>query len=179
MITINERQLAAIIGKELTSTDTLFWNPDDLPKALIALRALLTLNPDHSYFINGQVMPHWLYLGIAGVVTASSCNSINDKTELARKAIKWYLANHEKEVHNERETEIAKSLKSIEDRLAGILVKVGMEVCSMNHLFWTRTDPEVRKELFQKCWEAGVKRMQRKLRDDEEQLRDKMRTQKK
>ena len=100
------------------------------------------------------------------------------KTELARKAIQWYLANHEKLVNEERDAAVVQSLKSIEDRLAGIMVKVGIEVCSMNHLFWTRTDEDVRKQLFAECWSAGVKRMKNKLKPDEEALRGEMRTQK-
>ena len=97
------------------------------------------------------------------------------KTELARKAIQYYIANHEKELVDEKEGPIAQSLKSIEDRLAGILVKVGIEVCSMNHLMWTRSDPEIREELFAECRSAGVKQMKNKLNKDEEGLREKVR----
>jgi len=97
------------------------------------------------------------------------------KTEMARKAIQFYLANSEKAHVEEKEGPIAESLKSIEDRLAGLLAKVGTEVFSMSHLMWTRTDPDVRKELFAECWAAGVKRMKTKLNKDEEGLRDGMR----
>lgn len=94
------------------------------------------------------------------------------KTEIARKAITWYVENHEQLLNEERDTVIEKRLRTMENRMAGLIVKLGFEMCSMNHLFWTRTDPEVRKELFSECYAAGVKRFNRKLTEDEEQVKE-------
>lgn len=94
------------------------------------------------------------------------------KTETARKAITWYVENHEKLLNEEKDTVIEQRLKKMEDRMAGLIVKLGFEMCSMNHLFWTRTDPEVRRELFAECYAAGVKRFNRKLTESEEGVKE-------
>lgn len=94
------------------------------------------------------------------------------KTEIAREAITRYVESYENQVNEERDTVLEQRLKKMEDRMAGIMVKLGIEICSMNHLFWTRTEPEVRKRLFQECYAAGVKRFKNKLKDNEERLRE-------
>ena len=100
------------------------------------------------------------------------------KSEIARRAITWYVQNQEQEKNNERDSVVEQRLKKMEDRIAKLLVKVGIEVCSQGHLFWTRTDRESRKELFTECYAAGVKRMKNKLQSEEEQLVDEFKSKK-
>jgi len=93
------------------------------------------------------------------------------KTEIARKAILEYMERKEKGVTDERESKVEARLRKMEDRLAGILVKLGIGIFKMDHLFWMRTDKEVRRELFKECYVAGVRRMREKLSKQEEELR--------
>ena len=67
MLTITDRQLAGIIGKQPKPDGRIFWSPEDLPAITIALRALLTLDHD-SYLVDSETMPHWLHLAIASTV---------------------------------------------------------------------------------------------------------------
>ena len=100
------------------------------------------------------------------------------KSELARKAITWYVENQELLLSNERDSALEQRLKKMENRIASLLVKVGIEVCSQGHLFWTRTEKEIRRELFKDCYAAGVRRMKNKLKDDEDQLVSEFKSQK-
>lgn len=93
------------------------------------------------------------------------------KTEIARKAILDYMERREKAVSDERESKLEARLRKMEDRIAGLLVKLGIGIYKMDHLFWTRADKEIRRELFKECYVAGVRRMREKLSQDEEALR--------
>lgn len=93
------------------------------------------------------------------------------RSEMVRKAIQYYIANHEKLRKEPEESELEKRLRKMEDRIAGILVKLGIGVFKLDHLFWLRSDKEIRRELFKDCYVAGVRRMREKLNKDEEELR--------
>ena len=60
MITLNDLQLAEIIGKEVTD-NKVYWLPQDLPQVRIALRAFKMAHQSESFFIDAK-MPYWLYL---------------------------------------------------------------------------------------------------------------------
>lgn len=93
------------------------------------------------------------------------------KTEVAREAILWYMKAKEQEMLDARETALEKRLRKMEDRMAGLLVKLGVGVYGLEHLFWTRTDEGVRKKLFEECYVAGVRKVKTKLRPEEEDLK--------
>jgi len=93
------------------------------------------------------------------------------KTEVAREAILYYMGAKEAEAINERESELEQRFHKMENRLAGLLVKLGVGIYGLEHLFWTRTDDEVRKKLFHECYVSGVRKMHDKLKPEEEDLR--------
>jgi len=93
------------------------------------------------------------------------------RSEMVRKAIQFYVSNHEKQKREPEESILDKRLKRMEDRIAGLLVKLGIGVYKLDHLFWLRSDKEIRRELFKDCYVAGVRRMREKLNKDEEELR--------
>ena len=93
------------------------------------------------------------------------------KTEVARKAILEYMMQREQVMTDERESKLVARVKHMEDRLAGLLVKLGIGIYKLDHLFFLRTDKEMRRELFKECYVAGVRRMRDKLSKDEEDLR--------
>lgn len=94
------------------------------------------------------------------------------KTEIARKAILEYMERKEKGIADERESKLEARMRKMEDRLAGILVKLGIGIFKMDHLFWMRSDKEIRRELFKECYVAGVRRMRERLSKQEEDLRE-------
>jgi mRNA-degrading endonuclease toxin of MazEF toxin-antitoxin module len=70
MVTLTDKQLAEIIGKETAVEGRISWQCDDLPEVKIALRALAltAADTDNSFFIDG-VMPYWLYLTILAALS--------------------------------------------------------------------------------------------------------------
>ena len=70
MITLNDLQLAEIIGKEVTD-NKVYWLPQDLPQVRIALRAFKMAHQSESFFIDAK-MPYWLYLGIMSALAPNA-----------------------------------------------------------------------------------------------------------
>ncbi len=56
--------------------------------------------------------------------------------------------------------------------MAGLLVKQGIAIFALEHLFLTRTNPEERTKLFSECYLNGVKKMRTNLQPAEEALRE-------
>jgi hypothetical protein len=93
------------------------------------------------------------------------------KTELARDAILHYMRSRETDLTDERDSLLEKRLKKMEDRIASLLVKVGLDTATLYALFWTRSERETRRELFQDCYAMAVKRMKKRLGEQGEQLK--------
>jgi len=93
------------------------------------------------------------------------------KTEVARDAILYYMKTKEAERLDEHQAAIEKRFHKMENRLAGLLVKLGVGIYGLEHLFWTRTDDDIRKKLFHECYVSGVRKMHDKLKPEEEDLR--------
>ena len=64
----------------------------------------------------------------------------------------------------ERDQDIAEALKSMENRFAVLLVRLGIDLESLYALCWTLTSnrPD-RHEMFEKCYAVGVDRFRRRL----------------
>lgn len=90
------------------------------------------------------------------------------KTEIARDAILHFMKIRESERKDEHQDALEKRLHKLENRLAGILVKQGIAISALEHLFWSRTDPDVRPKLFSECYLNGVKGMRSKLQPEED-----------
>ncbi len=68
MITLTDRQLAEIIGKEPTNDDKIYWSSQDLAQVKIALRALQMTARNETFLID-SVLPYWLYVGIIAALS--------------------------------------------------------------------------------------------------------------
>jgi hypothetical protein len=93
------------------------------------------------------------------------------KTELARDAILHYMRIREAGITDERDNVLEKRLKKMEDRIASLLVKVGLDTATLYALLWTRSDRDTRQELFQECYAMAVKRMKKRLSEQGEHLK--------
>lgn len=86
------------------------------------------------------------------------------KTEVAREAILRYLDDLERGQSDARDTKIEKRLKAIEDRYAGLLVRVGLDVGTLVALMSSRIqDPKQRRDLMDNCYRTSVKHFNKKL----------------
>lgn len=63
MVTLTDKQLAEVIGKEVSAEGRIYWKYEDLPEIRAALRAMRLTSADGSFLIDGT-MPYWLYLAI-------------------------------------------------------------------------------------------------------------------
>jgi hypothetical protein len=71
----------------------------------------------------------------------------------------------------ERDKVIADALKSIENRFALLLVRLGVDLESLYALAWSLTAEQPdQREVFEKCAQVGVQRFRRKLRPVEKDM---------
>ena len=65
----------------------------------------------------------------------------------------------------ERDKLIVDGLKSVENRFATLLVRIGIDLESLYALAWSLTAEQPdREEMFEKCYQVGVKRFRRKMK---------------
>ena len=93
------------------------------------------------------------------------------RSELAREALRWFMANHERARQEKTETPLERRLKKMEDRLAGLMVKNGLDIGTMYALMWSRTDETTRKALFKEMRVRAIKRMKEQLSPEEQELK--------
>lgn len=73
----------------------------------------------------------------------------------------------------ERDRLIVDALKSMENRFAILIVRMGIDLESLYALAWSLTAEQPdREEMFQKCYEVGVKRWKRKMKALEKSMAD-------
>ena len=93
------------------------------------------------------------------------------QNDLVRDALLEYIDPNKKARAADRE--VVEALKSIENRFAVLLVRLGVDLNSMYALAWALTDEQPdREELFEKCYETGITRFRRKLRGLEKDMVD-------
>lgn len=92
------------------------------------------------------------------------------KTELAREAIRFYMDQKENKILDERESAVEQRIKKMEDRIAKLIVKVGLDVGTLHQLFWSRSDKDGRDQLFTECYISAVQRLKNKLSNQEDEL---------
>jgi hypothetical protein len=89
------------------------------------------------------------------------------RTQLARDAILFYLDNCEQAQEDtlfaERDKLIVQSIKSLENRLAGILVRMGIDIEALYAAAWAHSPKETRDKLFERCYQIGAQRFNRRL----------------
>ncbi len=95
------------------------------------------------------------------------------KTELAREAIRYYMDHRENALLTDRESAVEQRIKKMEDRIAKLIVKVGLDVGTLHQLFWSRSDEDGRDELFTECYISAIRRLKNKLSSQEQELVDK------
>lgn len=73
----------------------------------------------------------------------------------------------------ERDKLITDAIRAMENRFATLIVRLGIDVESLYALAWSLTAEQPdRQEMFEKCYDAGVKRFRRKLRGLEKNMVD-------
>lgn len=84
-------------------------------------------------------------------------------SEIVREAVRRYLDQCDEEVIEFQETKIERRLKRLEDRLASLLARLGMDIGIVYNFLWHQSDPETRRQLFDKCYKDARARLANKL----------------
>ena len=92
---------------------------------------------------------------------ARSCGQT--KSEFGRRAILASIEAAGRKESTERDSQVAHSLKRIEDRLAKLVVNVAIDAGTIRNVLWERTNPQVREQLFCAARTWAVKRLRESI----------------
>lgn len=93
------------------------------------------------------------------------------RSEMAREALRWFMANYQRARQEKIETPLERRLRKMEDRIAALLVRNGLDIGTMYALMWSRTDEATRKALFKEMRVRAIKRMKEQLTPEEQDLK--------
>src|SRR6185437_12387566 len=71
------------------------------------------------------------------------------KSEFAREAIRAALDSVDRQKSIEKETEVARAIGHLENRLAGLIAKLAIVSGTVHNVLWQRTHPNDREHLFE------------------------------
>lgn len=83
--------------------------------------------------------------------------------ELARAAILRYMDSKQTRDEEQRDSKLEHRLKKIEDRYAGLIVRIGVDVGTMMALLSSQIEPAKRRQIMDSAYRASVERFRRKL----------------
>lgn len=96
------------------------------------------------------------------------------KSEVVREAVLWYL-DHKKELANrDRETQIAKEIKAMTDRVCGMLARQGAALGTLYELTWMSLPNEDAREQFRAAVTTAKQKMRNRLEKDERDLAEQL-----
>lgn len=84
------------------------------------------------------------------------------RTEVAREALRYYIAHQEELEEEQRDSKLERRLKKIEDRLAGIMARVGIDVGVIYTLMWRNMPPDRREDQLKSAYTQAVDRLKKK-----------------
>jgi predicted DNA-binding protein len=96
------------------------------------------------------------------------------KSELARRGIQLLLESEADKENQERDSEIAKALKRMEDRIASLIARTAIDVGTIYQVLWHRSDPAKRQNLFVSARTQAINRLRQKLVGEEVEIKRKL-----
>lgn len=96
------------------------------------------------------------------------------KAEIAREAIRWYLDHYESRREEEKQSELAKTIETMTERICGMLARQGAEVGTLYELAWqTHVDNKV-EQRFVEAANTVKTNMRKRLKEDEQRVAEAM-----
>ena len=89
------------------------------------------------------------------------------QTEIVRRAIIEMLDRQEQGIAGEIKDKLAERLKKMEDRMAGLIARVNLDVGTIYQVMWIRSDPEKRDKLWDTARRYSAERASKKLKGAE------------
>lgn len=103
-----------------------------------------------------------------------AASSKRSKADIAREAIRWYLNNRERIANQQQEDQLSVTLKSMTDRICGMLARQSAQVGTLFELAWqTHVENEI-EDRFHDAANHVKQKMRKRLTDDERAIAEKM-----
>lgn len=96
------------------------------------------------------------------------------KSEIAREAIRWYLDSLEEHKARRQESELSKNVKSMTDRICGMLARQGAQTGTLYELAWQNHVENKMQERFVAASNLVKGKMRKRLEDDEKAIAERM-----
>lgn len=96
------------------------------------------------------------------------------KSEVVREAVLWYLEHKEEQANRDRETQIAREIKAMTDRVCGMLARQGAALGTLYELTWMSLPNEDAKEQFRAAVTTAKQKMRNRLEKDERDLAEQL-----
>jgi len=92
------------------------------------------------------------------------------KSATAREAIHWYIANHHRFKENKNETELTQSIKSMTDRICGMLARQGTQTGTLFELAWQNHVENNMQDRFVAATNTVKSNLRKRLEQDEKDI---------
>jgi len=96
------------------------------------------------------------------------------KSEVAREAIRWYLDNLDERKLGKHDSELSKNIKSMTDRICGMLARQGAQTGTLYELAWQNHAENKMQERFIAAANHVKGKMRKRLEDDEKAIAERM-----
>jgi hypothetical protein len=96
------------------------------------------------------------------------------RAAIAREAIRWYLDNLEQIRESKTESEISRSIKSMTDRICGMLARQGAQTGTLFELTWQNHVENKIEDRFVAATNLVKSKMRKRLEDDEKAIAERM-----
>ncbi len=101
----------------------------------------------------------------------SVCKQKNlTRSEIAREAIRWYLDNQDGLRANKSQTELAQSIKSMTDRICGMLARQGTQTGTLFELAWQNHVENNMQDRFVAATNTVKSNLRKRLEQDEKDI---------
>lgn len=96
------------------------------------------------------------------------------RSEVVREAVRWYLDNHEQAKPSKNESELSKNIKSMTDRICGMLARQGAQTGTLYELAWQNHVENKIQDRFVAANNLVKGKMRKRLEDDEKAIAERM-----
>lgn len=93
------------------------------------------------------------------------------ESQLVREAIRRYLDYADRQAIDHGESKIERRLKRMEDRLASLLARLGLDIGIVYQFLWHQSDPDTRTQLFNMCYKDSKNRLSGKMDKIEDEFK--------
>ena len=95
-------------------------------------------------------------------------------SELCREGMQWYLANHEKQAADSRETLLEKRMRKMEERMAALQARTAIDVGMVFHIMYRNMEHDKRDDVVAWAYNSAVARLKKKLEGQAAEVKEQM-----